>query len=91
MSSATRKATRFGTDDVKEIAVIINWGGGAFLVRHHHDLKSDDDVPIAALGIVSKLSDRIFRLQALDAPLFSTMHLLRVTTNGLECTVIAQK
>jgi hypothetical protein len=36
------------------------------LFAKYHDLKSDDDVPIAALGIVSKLSDRISRLQALD-------------------------
>ena len=40
----------------------------AFLCRRY--LKSDDDVPIATLGIVSKLLDRIPRLQALNTPLF---------------------
>jgi hypothetical protein len=40
------------------------------LIVDRPHLKSGNHVPIAALGIVSKLSDRIPRWSALDTPLF---------------------
>ena len=40
----------------------------AFIDRHH--FQSSDHVPVAALRIVAKLSDRIPRRKTLDAPLF---------------------
>jgi len=61
----------------------------AFFGRHH--FKSGNHVPVAALGIVVELSDPIPRRQALDTPLFGRDAAVAVTTNGLECAVIAQK
>ena len=40
--------------------------GQRLLIRN--DLESGDHVPVAALGIVSKLLDRVPRRQALDTP-----------------------
>ena len=61
---------RIPPGNTEELApMILAWRNrSAFMCRRY--LKSDDDVPIAALGIVFKLSDRIPRRQALDTPLF---------------------
>ena len=71
MSCATRKAIPYGVGtadrDRKKIADSQIRLPPRLLGRHH--LKSSDHIPIAALGMVVELSNRIPRRQALDAPL----------------------
>ena len=61
---------RIPPGNTEELApMILAWRNrSAFMCRRY--LKSDDDVPIAAPGIVSKLLDRIPGRYALDTPLF---------------------